>query len=278
MLTYNDLPDHLSHSARTDADRCKKLFQLSRIIKAQPVPAWFFAGGTAVHRATEDFDLGREVKPWEEYFYPEVSRLMQIEPDVTRWLVGGAEDAPDRGPEWNKIGPTCVKNWMTFASSEGVEIDDVEIDVTCLLPGCYIPVKGFVDRVIRHPVHGEMIIDIKTSKNRPKGNEQLETYAALLHQKTGRRITKGAFFLAREGRLTRVADLSDATPQEVGGRFGQSVQDLAYRTWEPAKQFKCKWCPHSLNCFAVSGDTVRTRFYDPDNPHYSHPQSEEPPL
>lgn len=266
MATYNDLPDHLSHSAKTDAARCKKLFQLGRIIKAQSLPAWYFAGGTAVHRATEDFDLGREVRPWWWYFYPEVEAQRRYEPDTSVWLHGGAEDSPDRGPEWNNIGPQCIDNWKTFIRDEGFKVTDIELDVTTLLPGCYIPIKGYVDRIGIHPVHGEMIIDIKSGKNRPKGNEQLETYAALLHQKTGRRVTKGAFFMAREGKLTRVADLSTATPQVVGKRFGDSIQELSYRTWEPAKQFSCKWCSHKLNCFAMSGPTVRTRFYDPDHP------------
>lgn len=278
MSTYNDLPDHLSHSARGDAERCEKLFQLSRIIKAEEIPAWFFAGGTAVHQATEDHDRGVEVKPWDEYFYPLVESLLEREPQYGTWLHGGSDDSPDMGDEWNEIGPRCIENWQAFTTGGGFEVTDVEVDVTTILPGCYIPIKGFIDRIGVHPVHGEMIVDIKTGKNRPKGKKQLETYAALLRQKTGRKVTKGAFFMAREGRLTRPVDLSLATPGVVGKQFGDTVSALSYRTFKADKQFNCKWCVHKLNCFAFSGDTPRTRYYDPANPGYDHNQGEEPPF
>lgn len=277
-MTYNDLPDHLSHSAKGDAERCEKKFQLGRIIRAEELPAWYFAGGTAVHRATEDIDHGQELRPWHEYFYPEVASLMETEPNTGLWLTGGSDEAPDRGDEWETLGPMCVENWKSFVSEGGFQVSDIELDVTTILPGCYIPIKGFIDRIGVHPKYGEMIIDIKTGKNRPKGNEQLETYAALLRQKTGRRIKKGAYFMAREGALTRPADLSLATPAVVGKRFGDVVQSLSYRTFNADKQFNCKWCTHKLNCFAFSGDTLRTRYYDPSNPHYDHNQGEEPPF
>lgn len=278
MAIYNDLPDHLSHSAKGDAERCEKLFQLGRIIKAEEIPAWFFAGGTAVHQMTEQYDLTGETGEWVDYFYPLVGSLMERDPAYKQWLHGGADDSPDRGEEWDLIGPQCVENWKSFITGVGFRVTDIELDVTTILPGCYIPIKGFIDRIGVHPDHGEMIVDIKTGKNRPKGNEQLETYAALLRQSTGRKITKGAFFMAREGRLTRVVDLSLATPGVVGKRFGDTVSALSYRTFAANKQFNCKWCVHKLNCFAFSGDTSRTRYYDPSNPHYDHNNGEEPPF
>lgn len=278
MPVYNDLPDHLSHSAKGDAERCEKLFQLGRIIRAEELPAWYFAGGTAVHKATEDFDRGTGGKTWVEYFDPEVEALMEVEPATASWLHGGSDDSPDRGEEWDRIGPLCVENWKSFVRDEGFRVTDIELDVTAILPGCYIPIKGFIDRIGVHPVHGEMIVDIKTGKNRPKGNEQLETYAALLRKSTGRKVAKGAFFMAREGRLTRVADLSLATPGAVGKRFGDVVTSLSHRTFAANKQFNCKWCTHQLNCFAFSGDTARTRFYDPSHPGHDDNKGEEPPF
>lgn len=267
MATHNDLPDHLSHSAKGDAERCQKKFYLGRIARALELPAWYFAGGTAVHRATEDHDQGQLVRPWHEYFYPEVERLMQQEPDTVQWLHGGSEEDPDTGEAWDDIGPGCVGAWKSFAESD-FQVSDVELDVTTILPGCYVPIKGFIDRIGVHKVHGEMIVDIKTGKNRPKGNEQLKTYAALLFQKTGRRVAKGAYFMAREGKLTRPVDLSQVDPLEVGREFGRVVESLSFRAFTAEKQFTCKWCEHKLNCFAFSGDTPRTRWYDPSNPHH----------
>src|SRR6476659_3896848 len=76
---------HLSYSSVTTWERCPKQYQLSRIIKAQGHPAWYFIGGTAVHNAADDIDRGRTPKEWKDYFYPEVQKALTREPDHRSW-------------------------------------------------------------------------------------------------------------------------------------------------------------------------------------------------
>jgi len=60
MVTLDDyeLPEHISYSALTTWIDCGWLYFLSRVKKVQEKSAWWFYGGSAVHRATEEYDRG----------------------------------------------------------------------------------------------------------------------------------------------------------------------------------------------------------------------------
>lgn len=235
---------------------------------AESIPAWYFMGGTAVHKATEDNDLGFPSRTWDNYFYPEVEEALRIEPNVHEWMSGGSKDDPDTGDKWNVIGPTCIANWQYFAATEFV-VRDIEVEVTTTLPGLWFPVKGFVDRVGHHKEHGEMIIDIKTGKNLPKDKGlQLGVYSALYEHRYGIRIDTGAYYMAREGRLSRPYDLSSYTIDKVAGMFRATALEVSEGKYPAKQEYTCRFCDQRLNCYKVSGDTPRTRYYDSANPHH----------
>lgn len=52
-------PVYRSYSAFTSWLSCGKAWQLSRVAKVAEQPAWWFAGGKAVHSATEVYDHKR---------------------------------------------------------------------------------------------------------------------------------------------------------------------------------------------------------------------------
>jgi len=52
----DDTTRPVSYSAFTSWLRCGKAFQLERILGIEGVPAWFFVGGSVVHKVTEAFD------------------------------------------------------------------------------------------------------------------------------------------------------------------------------------------------------------------------------
>jgi len=58
MITIddNELPEHISYSSLTTWIDCGWLYYLNRVKKHQEQPAWWFYGGSAVHRATEEYD------------------------------------------------------------------------------------------------------------------------------------------------------------------------------------------------------------------------------
>ncbi len=49
-------PSYVSYSAFTQWLKCGKAYQLARLLDVQEQPAWWFAGGSAVHAATEVYD------------------------------------------------------------------------------------------------------------------------------------------------------------------------------------------------------------------------------
>lgn len=58
MVTIGDheLPEHISYSSLTTWLSCGWSYYLNRVKKIQELPAWWFYGGSAVHRATEEWD------------------------------------------------------------------------------------------------------------------------------------------------------------------------------------------------------------------------------
>lgn len=52
----SEAPAHLSHSQVTTYLSCPQKWLLSRELKVSERPAWYFAGGSAVHTVTEAFD------------------------------------------------------------------------------------------------------------------------------------------------------------------------------------------------------------------------------
>lgn len=52
----DDTTKPVSYSAFTSWLRCGKAFQLERILGIEGVPAWYFVGGSVVHKVTERFD------------------------------------------------------------------------------------------------------------------------------------------------------------------------------------------------------------------------------
>lgn len=55
-------PRYRSYSSYTSFLSCAKAWELSRLAGIEEVPAWYLAGGKAVHSATEEYDRRR----WEE--------------------------------------------------------------------------------------------------------------------------------------------------------------------------------------------------------------------
>jgi putative RecB family exonuclease len=271
VVQWTMLPTHLSYSTYNTWTRCPKSFQLGKIVEAPAKPAVYFAGGSAVHSATEDHDReDRVMKPWEQYFYPEVSAGMEDHAgtywDTGTWLAGGPKDKPESPQDWMTIGPLCIENWIKFLDDFTVE--KIELDVTTELPGCPVPIKGYVDRVGVHKKHGPMIIDIKTGKNKPKDSTQLLIYKTLMLEKFGEAPTKGAYFMAREGRIIgKPVEMPMDDRVGIGKMFGdvyRQMQEFEKLDLYPAvKEFNCLWCTQQDNCLAYAGDTKQAKKYDP---------------
>jgi hypothetical protein len=251
------------------------------MLKAQPLPAVYFALGTAVHNVTEEidrFEWNQRAQPTTErytgpdfrsVYYSEMKKGLAQEPDIKNWLAGGSDGPLAAADLALETGPRCIENWKGF-TSEVFQVNDIELDVTCRLPGMYLKTKGFVDRVGDHAKYGAMIVDIKSGKNPPKDKgKQLKDYGALLLASTGQQVTKGAYYMAQEGKLGKVYDL-DQTPEDLGAENKALLRTINSSDYEAKVEFTCRFCTQQVNCYAFAGDTPRTKYYDPSHPEYDH--------
>lgn len=254
------MPEHLSYSTLMMWERCPHRYLLSKVVEAPQKPAVYFAAGTAVHLMTEALDTGQAPSgaKFEDYFYPEVDRLMRSAGgmywDTNTWLKGG-----DSLEDWLTLGPQAVKNWTEYVNKNGQSTHEIEWDITDSLPGCPVPIKAFADRVGWYDFE-EKLVDMKSGKSAPKDRFQLETYVTLI----GRPMTAG-FFMTRDGKMVK-EKLTTPDPS-IGERYGKAYQEMqeAAETgdYPGSREFTCKWCPMQDNCLYYSGQTAQARKYDP---------------
>lgn len=256
--------DHLSFSALSAYQKCPRSFQLSRVIRAEETPAWYFAVGTAVHQFVE-LRLQGGAPDVEKLFLAEVERLMEIEPDTHKWAHAGSDENPVVEEKALRLAQECAER--AIALLDEVDVWEVELDVSGTLPGCSLPVMGFADIIGEHKKHGPIIGDWKTGKSRPKNALQLETYNALIN------ITKPKYFdiefkglwlmvNPEAAKNTRPVVFKETTVT-MGNMYGDVARHIARGTF-PAriKKWECDHCHQKPNCLAASGPTARTLHFE----------------
>src|SRR5260221_7764772 len=167
-------PDHLSYSSLSTYNQCPRRYYLGRIKKAEALPAWYFAIGTAVHSAIEAKLEGMSESSFsvESYFIAEVERLMLIEPDTSLWLHGGSKDEPVIEERALKRAQECFETALEIL--QDCDILEVEPDITGYLPGCNLPIMAYPDVLVEHRKHGPLIIDGNSEAIKPKHQLRLE--------------------------------------------------------------------------------------------------------
>lgn len=292
-----DGPKHLSHSARDTLTRCPRSYFLRYFTEAPRRPAVWSVGGSAVHEATEHWDLAyvatgedpgwtRDTvwEAWTDAFDKFYNEAVETEPNETKWGQGGAENSG----AWREMGVDFVQHYIDWRLRSPWEIavmpDDepaIELDVSGMLPGCPVEIKGYIDRVMWDPVFEQHVIpDIKSGKKPPATGEQFETYKALLEVKYGIKARIGVHFLNRRATTGRAFDLSEITPEGVGAEFGEAWTRMrehrTKRSW-PATKDGCWICDQQASCYEIGGP-LAAQF---DTAHPQHPEYtglEEPPF
>lgn len=199
-------------------------------------------------------------------FYDLVEKQMRIEPDLSKWLAGGPEDAPITHDKALARAVECIERADEFIAD--LDVWEVEYDASGRLPGLSVPIKAFVDIVAEHKKKGPVIIDWKTGSTKP-GNFQLETYAALLTEvgygHGGNMITgwKGRYAMLAPGSAnTRYVDLSKVDPAEVGNKYQAVYDQMEAKVYKANAGFDCRFCFMQANCLVNSGPTKRALYYD----------------
>lgn len=262
-------PDHISYSQWKSYTSCPRSWYLARLKGGQELQSWYLPIGTVVHEAIEA-RLKGELLDLTSRFYELVSNQMRIEPDLSKWLAGGPEDAPITHEKALSRAVECYQ--QACQELDDIEVWEVEYDASGSLPGLSVPVKAFIDIIGEHKKKGPVILDWKTGSSKP-GNFQLETYAALLmagesgyydisQRKDGLHWSGRYVMLAPGSVNTRYVDLSDVNPAEVGRKYQEVYDRMQGKRYETKAGFNCRFCFQSENCLANKGMTKRAMYYD----------------
>jgi putative RecB family exonuclease len=278
-----DIPvTHTSFSARETLQRCARSYFLKYFAKAPKRPALWSVGGSAVHEATEDYDLlvMAGLKDdfdaegvWNIHFNLQLAEARDKEPNENKW--GRSQSEPIE--VWRRQGLQFVQSYIDWRERSPWEIwttpdgqPAIELDISGMLPGCPVEIKAYLDRVFKDPVFDKLwILDLKSGKRPPKSPAQFETYAALLKAKYGVQVDMGVPFMNRRGGPGKPYDLSQVSPKEIGDAYGEAwaeVQDNAQKGVWQANTNECFICDVQASCAAVGGPLAPQ--YDPASPFH----------
>lgn len=250
-----DLPDHLSYSQYSTYLGCPRRYFLSRVRLAPGRQAWYFMIGSAIHEGIEHYlETGEKANAtW--LLNKQVASALKADADMDNWLAGGSKDDPIIKGRALTLVEDCLSSAYAFLDDVEVLSGSVELDVGGRLPGVNRPVSAFIDALVIHKKHGPMIVDWKSSSSKPKDSFQLKVYRSLLLIKGGYdEFNKGKFVMLRPGVSDpRPVDLSDVTPEQIGGEFAKVEKRIEERIWNAKPDFMCNFCEQKPNCSLMSG-------------------------
>lgn len=237
------IPPHISYSALTTYQSCGTKYYLSRIEKRPEVPAWWFAGGNAVHTATEEIDRlyptvadlrahAEEISDpnffLDAFAYHVAETLDDVGQDVpVGWRAGGraTKAFPDKENDdwWIANGPAMVRNWINWrlgcgwdlAVFDGVPAVELGFDFSLGAGDDEFVVRMYLDRLFVSPDGQLILVDLKSGSSTPKDNLQLGMYAYGVEKCLGIRPSYGTFWKARDGATTQLVDLEPLSSDKV---------------------------------------------------------------
>lgn len=275
-------PTHFSHSSRETLLRCAKSWFLKYQTPAPRRPALWLAGGSAVHEVTEAYDRSDTPEAWSDiavrmewisHFEAQLDKLRRADPNQYNWRSSQSEPIE----VWNTIGPQFVQSYIDWRQRSPYTIwttpdnlPAIELDVSGMLPGCPVEVKGYVDRIFHDPMFDRLIIlDLKTSKRPPTSADQFAAYAALVKAKYGVAADLGVAFMNRKATLATPWDLGGVTPESVGSVFGEAWKQIEAGDFTATPGEACWLCDVSSSCAVKNGPLAH--IYDPSHEAYEHP-------
>lgn len=262
--------EHTSFSAFTTWLDCGEKFRLQRIENIQEDPAYYLAGGSAVHHGTEVFDNMYEtgqmgfaeaattaVRSFQEYFQAALD-----ERPKANWRAGGRKTAQNpRGEDaawWITNGSRQVQqyaDWRRTAANFPLWRSDagtlaVELAVDPTFTGG-VKVKGYIDRVFQTS-DDLVVVDLKSGSREPASFLQLAVYAIAMEKEYGVRPRYGAYFMTRKAELGTIVDLSSFTEAMVARWFRNFRHGVENDIFIPHVTSMCGSCGVRQACYAVT--------------------------
>ena len=263
--------EYLSYSSLSTYVKCGEEYRLSRIEKVPEAPAYWFPGGSAVHKGTEVYDLLRELDGLShgealeaaiKGFHNEFSfQMMQSEErsDGMEWRAGGRRTAKQPNGEdaawWRQDGPIQVKQYADWRVSNPAwvlakvnDVPAVEVPFDVTLGD--VKVRGFIDRIFATPIGEYAVVDLKSGKMTPADYTQLAIYATALDKLGLGRPRYGSYFMTRTATMTPPADLLRFNEEMLGTWLGKAKLGIENGIFLPHVTSMCGTCSVANFCYA----------------------------
>lgn len=253
---------HASYSSISSWSQCGLKYKLTRIDGYLEQPAWWSVGGSAVHKATEWWDIGAHQElSTEDLFVAAFSD--EVKAQESRTLTKADTWRSSRNQDqawWLANGPGMVQSYIDWREQTGWQILDlpdhdlvgVELPVNVDIGD--MPVKGYIDRVFVTDAGEVVILDIKTGARKPDSALQLGFYRAAMQLQYGVTADIGGFFLNRKkpGEQLIIEGLAQYTTMYVA-RFVDGFKKARDNgIYLPNVTSFCKACGVAAHCWAVN--------------------------
>ena len=197
-MTMNELPKHISYSSFTTWQECGWKYYIQKVEGVKEAHAVWFTGGSAVHKATEVYDLegGSSESIWNKVWFEQVKQDEEINGDMSTWQYAKREDMS----WWYGEGIWMLDRWIAFRQNGwNVYEDFVEKEYEIQIEDA--TVKMAIDRVMTDFEGNRVLLDIKTGASSQRHPLQLAVYAWAL-EKQGITVDKAGFWDARTGHVS----------------------------------------------------------------------------
>lgn len=203
-----------------------------------------------------------------EGFYSQRARYADTPTEQIRGA-GKPTKANPRGEDelwWLENGPPMVQRWIDWRKRSDWKIwhtpdgvPGIELALEADFDGT--PFKVIIDRVFITPAGTIVIVDLKSGARKPESDLQLAFCAATIQLVYGVDAHHGAYWDARSGELTPVANLQHLSPPLLKYWVGQFAQARDKGIFLPNISNRCKACGVRSYCAAVGGNKADK---DPD--------------
>lgn len=269
MKTELEIPGRLSYSSLSTYMDCGEKWKLERGYKLNESTWFATVAGSAIHQITEYIDLaelglyGGRIPSFKEEFDArlavEAENGVEVKASGKKLVKMGKTGGPNKKDYewWLVYGPICIENWINWKR----ETDWMLALLPDGTPGIEVSIKqpiggdnhlGFIDRIYITPDGQIVVVDLK-SGNVPKSILQLGVYRVGLEREHGLLADLGAYWMAGDGDLAGIRDLSHLTPEWVDAQYAMAWQGIRAGIFLPNISSMCSGCSVGAYCRANGG-------------------------
>ena len=265
-----EIPSRLSYSSLSSYSECGERWRLERGYHKNNSTWFATVAGSAIHNITERLDLA-EYRPSVAHIIPsfkqEFDRLLglekakgvEVKPSGRKLTKVGPSGGPNKKDYdwWLEYGPLYVQNWQEWKAESDWHLAIMPdgspgIEVSIRQPMGGRNYLGFIDRIYITPNGEVVVVDLKTGSV-PVSTLQLGSYRVGLMREHGLYADWGTYWMAGDGQLAPLKDLTRYTPEFVDAQYKMAWRGIEAGVFLPNVTAMCNGCGVRDFCTAVGG-------------------------